>query len=53
MALTRQQVIDYIAENMWTMGIGNKAGGRLFAEKIVDKLIERGVIVVQEEGGSQ
>jgi hypothetical protein len=47
--MTRQQVIDYIAENLWTAGIGNKAGGRKMAELLVEKLIERGVLVVTDQ----
>lgn len=47
--MTRQQVIDYIAENLWMNGIGNKAGGRLMAERLVDQLILRGVLIVSDD----
>lgn len=42
---TREEVIDWIANFLWMNGIGNKAGGRIAVEKIVDTLMDQGVLI--------
>ena len=43
---TRQQVIDFIAEKLWTAGVGNRKSGPLVAADIVDSLIKAGLLKV-------
>lgn len=45
--VSREQLIDWIAERMWLSGLGNKKGGRIFVERLVDELIEKGVLNVR------
>lgn len=46
---TRDEIVDWMANFLWMNGIGNKAGGRLAVEKIVDTLIARGVLIPLDE----
>lgn len=46
--MTREQLIDALATKMWFGGIGNKKGGRIFAERFVDWMIRQGLVNLKE-----
>lgn len=45
--MTRDEAIEYIADLLWSAGVGSRATNHAVAEKIVDNLVAHGVMTLK------